>query len=737
MQEFTVTKGATSVILPISIYDSSSVIGAKLAGLVFNSASLTAYYNRTGAAGAATVITLVTATKGTWVSSGFIAVDGTNMPGDYELHVPDAVIATGVDTVLLQLKGAADMVPINIKILLTALDLQTAASTVDENAAATLNIQTSVGGAAGSWGKATTDTLADTNELQSDDVPGLIATAQADLDIITDSDGVILGAAGVDKILDEVNTGAAHNVNNSLGQQIRETRNVLVITSDDCPASGSHTTSNVILATGEPTGNVAFVHDRLSITEGTNAGLNAIITGYNGTTKTVTITPAFPVPCDDTSLYEIGPGIVHAQTNEGGYDNGFVYISPSGSTTAQVGVDGTIAVPIDDGSFANALAIAVEKKLSKFDVAPGASITLAASLDNKIMDGALYTLALGGQSISNTLIQNCRNITGIATGAAQPAFVQCGMGNVTLPPSNGFVVGFSGTFTLGSVGIYSYGECQGFNITGNPVFDFNSLGGATLLLVKWGNGIQLNNMAAGDVLNITGDGDIVIDATCSNATVNIEGIYTVTNSGTNMTINQEARLDLTAIQNTVWDAILTGALHNVPTSAGSRLRMISEVVQVDSAVDDPGAAATTSTFNTDLTEVDDFWNDALIVFTSGALSGQARPILDFAQTNGVITVSEVLTSVPADNVTFTIVSDHIHPVTQIAEGVLATQLTESYAADGVAPTLTQAVMLIQQKVGDFAIVGTTLTVFELDGTTVAATYTLNSDTAPTTTTRTT
>ena len=45
--------------------------------------------------------------------------------------------------------------------------------------------------------------IQDTNELQTDDVPSLIATAQADLDIITDTDGVILGAAGVDLIWDE------------------------------------------------------------------------------------------------------------------------------------------------------------------------------------------------------------------------------------------------------------------------------------------------------------------------------------------------------------------------------------------------------------------------------------------------------------------------------------------------------------------------------------------------------
>ncbi len=128
MQRFTIVKGATSQIIPISVYDSSSTIGAKLAGLVFNTASLTAYYNRMGASGAATVITLVTATKGTWVSSGFVAIDGTNMPGDYELHLPDAVVASGVDRVAIQLKGAANMVPINVEIDLVAFDLQTAST---------------------------------------------------------------------------------------------------------------------------------------------------------------------------------------------------------------------------------------------------------------------------------------------------------------------------------------------------------------------------------------------------------------------------------------------------------------------------------------------------------------------------------------------------------------------------------------------------------------------------------
>ena len=67
--------------------------------------------------------------------------------------------------------------------------------------------------------------------------------------------------------------------------------------------------------------------------------------------------------------------------------------------------------------------------------------------------------------------------------------------------------------------------------------------------------------------------------------------------------------------------------------------------------------------------------------------------------------------------------------------VLTTALTESYAAGGAAPTLAQAILLIQQSLHEFAIASTTRTVKKLDGSTTAATFTLNSATAPTATTR--
>ncbi|MFQ5622430.1 MAG: hypothetical protein ACE5FS_03440 [Paracoccaceae bacterium] len=115
-------KASTSVTVNVFIQDSSSTTGAGLTGLVFNSASLTAYYARPRAAAAA--ITLATQTvTGAWSSGGFVEIDSTNMPGWYRLDIPDAALATGVDHVAIHLKGATNMAPLPLEIQLTDVDL--------------------------------------------------------------------------------------------------------------------------------------------------------------------------------------------------------------------------------------------------------------------------------------------------------------------------------------------------------------------------------------------------------------------------------------------------------------------------------------------------------------------------------------------------------------------------------------------------------------------------------------
>jgi hypothetical protein len=115
--------GTTSKRMGVFVQDATSTVGAGLTGLTFASSGLTWYYWRenTGNSGGVSV-TLATATRGTWTSGGFIQIDATNLPGFYEIGVPNAVLASGASWAVMMLQGATDMVPVKIELQLVAFD---------------------------------------------------------------------------------------------------------------------------------------------------------------------------------------------------------------------------------------------------------------------------------------------------------------------------------------------------------------------------------------------------------------------------------------------------------------------------------------------------------------------------------------------------------------------------------------------------------------------------------------
>jgi hypothetical protein len=121
MSKREILAGATDQTVDIFIQDSSSSTGAGLTGLVFNSAGLTCYF-RKGATGTPTQLTLATQTVGGAHSDGgFVAVDGTNCPGQYRLDLSDTIIATA-GMVTLYLKGATNMAPCVLEIEVVAVN---------------------------------------------------------------------------------------------------------------------------------------------------------------------------------------------------------------------------------------------------------------------------------------------------------------------------------------------------------------------------------------------------------------------------------------------------------------------------------------------------------------------------------------------------------------------------------------------------------------------------------------
>lgn len=119
-----IKKGATSQSVYVEILDSTSTTGGRKTGLLFNTASLTAYYVRNGASAAAITLATLAAANSAWASGGFKEVDATNLPGVYRLDIPDAAVASGAESVVVTLKGAAGMAQVSLEVQLSAIDMQ-------------------------------------------------------------------------------------------------------------------------------------------------------------------------------------------------------------------------------------------------------------------------------------------------------------------------------------------------------------------------------------------------------------------------------------------------------------------------------------------------------------------------------------------------------------------------------------------------------------------------------------
>jgi hypothetical protein len=108
--------------IDLFILDSSSTTGAGLTGLTSGSSGLTCYY-RKGATGTAQPLTLASQTVGgAHTDGGFVAIDGTNMPGLYRLDLSDTMVAVeGMLTILL--KGATNMAPVVAELEIVDIDI--------------------------------------------------------------------------------------------------------------------------------------------------------------------------------------------------------------------------------------------------------------------------------------------------------------------------------------------------------------------------------------------------------------------------------------------------------------------------------------------------------------------------------------------------------------------------------------------------------------------------------------
>lgn len=291
MAKHLVLKGDTSRIEYIFIQNSSVTTGAGLTGLVFNSASLVAYYVRTQ--GSATAITLATQTvTGAFSSGGFVEVDATNMPGVYRFDPPDAAFASGVDKVVIMLKGATNMAPVTLEYQLVNFDPEAALATPTNITAGTITTATNVTTVNGLAANVITAASIAADAITAAKV------ADGTIDAATFAAGAINAAAiAADAITAaKIADGAIDRATLAADTGLQSIRSGTA----QAGAAGTITLDASASATTD-----FYVGLWVYLTGATGAGQARVCTAYNGTTKVATIAPNWATNPDATSTFAL------------------------------------------------------------------------------------------------------------------------------------------------------------------------------------------------------------------------------------------------------------------------------------------------------------------------------------------------------------------------------------------------------------------------------------------------
>ncbi|PHS61195.1 MAG: hypothetical protein COB09_18580 [Thalassobium sp.] len=232
-----------------------------------------------------------------------------------------------------------------------------------------------------------------------------------------------------------------------------------------------------------------------------------------------------------------------------GYSGGAVWIDTvNGVAGTESFVNGTADNPVL--TLADAIIIATNMGLHRFQVSNGSSITFSESHDNEVWTGFNWALALGGQDISDSWFFGPK-VSGIATATGKPQFQHCELGTVTLPPCriNGGT-GFTAMMTLGSAGEFDLLDCNSL-VAGesSPTIDLGAgVGACSLNIRDWSGGLVLLNVEAGDDVSLEGTGG-TISVGGTGGDVHIRGIWeNVTDvSGAAVNVIQVAALNRKSI----------------------------------------------------------------------------------------------------------------------------------------------------------------------------------------------
>lgn len=164
-----------------------------------------------------------------------------------------------------------------------------------------------------------------------------------------------------------------------------------------------------------------------------------------------------------------------------------------------------------------------------------------------------------------------------------------------------------------------------------------------------------------------------------------------------------AGIDWTArIVDGTWDAVLTAATHNVPASAGRRLRAVGSLVVREETAQGSGTGDNQIQLDSEASAVDGSYDPSVVVLVGGTGTGQARLVLQYDGATKIATVDRNWKVNPDDTSEFQIVANpgREHVNEGLAQGGTSTTITLNTLASDDDEAYPGQVVFIRSGIGE-------------------------------------
>lgn len=219
---------------------------------------------------------------------------------------------------------------------------------------------------------------------------------------------------------------------------------------------------------------------------------------------------------------------------------GAVWVDAAASNTnTVVGTDGTEKNPVSTLGAARTIADALG--LKKYCILNNSSLTLAAQTESWIWQGVGHenTINLGSQDCDNSVFFGL-TITGIQGGNGKIHLRDCDISNLHDFDGEALNCWLIDSLVMDNNSEAYLGNCfSAVAGNGTPAIDFH-IASNNISMRNYSGGINIINMSSNDNLSLEGNGQLIVDATCSNASITVRGNFTITDNGSGTVITKDA-----------------------------------------------------------------------------------------------------------------------------------------------------------------------------------------------------